>query len=143
MGFISCASLGATSVIIVVRFVMFFALCGCGLLSVALVVRFGVKVQPRLWTAYLSLRFSTHSAQVFVTDSELWSGECVSSLCSLCSVSTLRFCHCPLSVAICRASTWRRRVLCSCKCVRVCVCGCVFVCCVLCLARGLDLKWKV
>lgn len=54
-----------------------------GSLSVAVVVRFGVKVQPRLWTAYLSLRFSTHSAQVFVTDSELWPGECVSSLCAL------------------------------------------------------------
>lgn len=114
---------------------MFFALCGCGLLSVALVVRFGVKVQPRLWTAYLSLRFSTHSAQVFVTDSELWPGECVSSLCSLCSVSTLRFCHCPLSVAICRASTWRRRVPSARVNVSVSVCGCVFVCCVVCVSH--------
>lgn len=122
---------------------MFFALCGCGLLSVALVVRFGVKVQPRLWTAYLSLRFSTHSAQVFVTDSELWPGECVSSLCSLCSVSTLRFCHCPLSVAICRASTWRRRVPSASVYVRVCVRVRVCVLCSVCLARGLDLKWKV
>lgn len=94
------------------------------LLSVALVVRFGVKVQQRLWTAYLSLRFSTHSAQVFV-----------SSLCSLCSVSTLRFCHCPLSVAICRASTWRRRVPSARVYVRVSVCGCVFVCCVVCVSH--------
>lgn len=40
----------------------------------------------------------------------------------LCSVSTLRFCQCPLSVAICRASTWRRRVLCMCVCAGACLC---------------------
>lgn len=136
MGFISCASLGATSVIIVVRFVMFFALCGCGLLSVA-VVRFGVKVQPRLWTAYLSLGFSTHSAQVFVTNSELCPRECVSSLCSaVCPHCVFVNVHFQLPFAGPRLGDDE---CCLCVCVRVRVC----VCCSVCLARGLDLKWKV
>lgn len=98
-----------------------------GLLSVAVVVRFGVKVQPRLWTAYLSLRFSTHSAQVFVTASELWPGECVSSLCALQCVHTAFL---SLSTFSCHLqglglATTSAVPVCMCVCVCAGACLCV------------------
>jgi len=103
VGFISCASLDAGSVIIVVLFLLCFLPFAVAFAFAVISFFFlGSKFSHVGLNCLFIFKILNSLHRFFVSNSELWPQQCVSA------VSTLRFYQCPLSVAICSASTWRR-----------------------------------